>query len=66
MPIQQNEQSYMNNKDGINMKGIKLINDLIVSFIEGDIDIGWAIHQMQRFSLYNRVGRRSFTALLLT
>ena len=66
MPIQQNEQSYMNNKDGINMKGIKLINDLIVSFIEGDIDIGWAIHQMQRFSLYNRVGRRSFTASHVT
>lgn len=40
------------------MKEIKLIKDLIVSFIEGDIDIGWAIHQIQEaatafYNFYN-------------
>lgn len=54
MPIQQNEQSYMNNKDGINMKGIKLINDLIVSFIEGDIDIGWVVQQLLHFTIQRK------------
>ena len=40
------------------MKEIKLIKDLIVSFIEGNIDIGWAIHQIKEavtafYNFYN-------------